>query len=258
MEYNSETNKEIRERPGVHKIMMLVLVGSGDAAQPEDDIMFKNNILLLMLKAELRQPNSKQQRQRFCLCYIKRFSTELLGIETTQNSWINVSEWWKIGQTWNWSAILTSLNTEDIMSAASLPWTWHFLRWGWRGMQDWWHEWSITTAEQQFKTYIALTSTTQQSERTRGEDSSRAGLSSSYNANRSRPLKQLCNLRQLIRLSHPKTWWRKPQIHLQARLRHWRARRVFNLGGVNKNRVRRHLAQRHPRQHRERSESWHL
>ncbi len=42
--------KAIRELPEVHKIKMLVPVGSGDAVQPEDDIMFKNQILLTLVE----------------------------------------------------------------------------------------------------------------------------------------------------------------------------------------------------------------
>ena len=39
-----QTNR-IRKLPEFHKIKLLVPVGSGNAAQPEDDIMFKNQIL---------------------------------------------------------------------------------------------------------------------------------------------------------------------------------------------------------------------
>ncbi len=42
--------KAIRELPEVHKIKMQVPVGSGDAAQPEDNIMFKNQILLTLVE----------------------------------------------------------------------------------------------------------------------------------------------------------------------------------------------------------------
>ena len=38
--------KTIRELPEVRKIKLMVPVGSGNAAQPEDDIMFKNKILI--------------------------------------------------------------------------------------------------------------------------------------------------------------------------------------------------------------------
>ena len=49
--------KAIRELPEVQKIKMLVPVGSGDAAQPEDDIMFKHTILVT--KVEGRPPTTE-------------------------------------------------------------------------------------------------------------------------------------------------------------------------------------------------------
>ena len=42
--------KKIRELPQVHKIKMLVSIGSGHGTQHEDDIMFKNQILLTVVE----------------------------------------------------------------------------------------------------------------------------------------------------------------------------------------------------------------
>ena len=45
--------KAIRELPEICQIKLLVIVGSGNVVQPEDDIMFNNHILIIHVKGRV-------------------------------------------------------------------------------------------------------------------------------------------------------------------------------------------------------------
>ena len=56
--------KSIRELPEVCKIKPMVPVGSGNAVQPEDDIMFKNQILITHVKGRSPATELKAAAQK--------------------------------------------------------------------------------------------------------------------------------------------------------------------------------------------------
>lgn len=82
--------KVIRELPEIHNIKLLVPIGSGDAVQPENDIMFINKILLTHVEDRLPATELKATAPKFWLFCMKHLLMELDCMEIKQNSWTNV------------------------------------------------------------------------------------------------------------------------------------------------------------------------
>ena len=85
--------KAIRSLPEVHTIKTLTPIGCENAIQLEDDVMFKQIIMLTTVQYRRLATELNEHRRRCCISYTKHYVMGLNKPGNTRNSFESAYQW---------------------------------------------------------------------------------------------------------------------------------------------------------------------